>query len=56
MRDQLLADNDLVTIPIRELAATKRTTSLIHADPAGLNPSLKLWIESISAYFAQKKR
>jgi hypothetical protein len=56
MRDQLLADNDLVTVPIRELEETKRTTSLIHADPSGLNPSIKIWIDEIAAYYARKKK
>ncbi|WP_341281575.1 LysR family transcriptional regulator [Paenibacillus sp. FSL H8-0537] len=49
VREQLLADNDLTVIPIRELAETKRTTSLIHADPAALHPAVRLWIEELAA-------
>ncbi|ANY65179.1 LysR family transcriptional regulator [Paenibacillus sp. BIHB 4019] len=49
VREQLLADNDLTVIPIRELAETKRTTSLIHADPAQLHPAVRLWIEELAS-------
>src|SRR5690606_21736142 len=36
LRPQLILDNDLVTCHIPQLEATKRTTSLIHADPSTL--------------------
>ena len=49
MREQLLADNDLTVIPIENWQETKRTTSLIHADPAALSPAVRLWIEEIAA-------
>ncbi|WP_337098047.1 LysR family transcriptional regulator [Paenibacillus sp. YIM B09110] len=55
MRQQLIDDNELVVVPIRELEDTKRTTSLIHADPAGLSPSVRLWINEIAARFPSKQ-
>jgi hypothetical protein len=55
MRKQLLEDNELVIIPIRELEDTKRTTSLIHADSAALSPSVRLWINELAARFPTKK-
>ncbi|WP_169083815.1 LysR family transcriptional regulator [Paenibacillus sp. PL91] len=55
MRKQLLEDNELVIIPIRELEDTKRTTSLIHADSAALSPSVRLWINELAARFPSKK-
>ncbi|MFX3632016.1 MAG: LysR family transcriptional regulator [Candidatus Pristimantibacillus sp.] len=47
MRQQLLDDNKLTVVPMRELEETKRTTCLIHADPAYLNPTVRLWIEEL---------
>lgn len=55
MRHQLLEDNELIVVPIRELADTKRTTSLIHADSAALSPSIRLWINEIAARFPTQK-
>ncbi|MDQ0060792.1 LysR family transcriptional regulator [Paenibacillus harenae] len=55
MRQQLIDDNELVVVPIRELEDTKRTTSLIHADPAGLSSSVRLWINEIAARFPSKQ-
>lgn len=51
MREQLLADNDLMVVPIRELEETKRTTSLIHIDPAGLSPAVRQCVSEIAAKF-----
>lgn len=51
MREQLLADNDLMVVPIRELEETKRTTSLIHIDPAGLSPAIRQCVTEIAARF-----
>lgn len=51
MREQLLADNDLMVVPIRELEETKRTTSLIHINPAGLSPAIRQCVTEISAKF-----
>ncbi|HUC92531.1 MAG TPA: LysR family transcriptional regulator [Paenibacillus sp.] len=53
MRERLLEDNDLTVVPVRELEETKRTTSLIHPEPDGMNPSVKLWVEAIAAFFAR---
>lgn len=55
MRHQLLEDNDLIVLPIRELQDTKRTTSLIHADSAALSPSVRLWINEMAAKFPYQK-
>ncbi|EXX85825.1 LysR family transcriptional regulator [Paenibacillus darwinianus] len=55
IRDRLLEDNDLTVVPVRELEETKRTTSLIHPGPDRMNPSVKLWVEAIAAFFARGK-
>ncbi|NIK70156.1 LysR family transcriptional regulator [Paenibacillus sp. BK720] len=47
MRKQLLADNELVVVPIRELEETKRTTCLIHNDPSDLHPAVRRWISEL---------
>ncbi|GLX65883.1 LysR family transcriptional regulator [Paenibacillus glycanilyticus] len=47
MRKQLLADNELVVVPIRELEETKRTTCLIHNDPSDLHPAVRRWIAEL---------
>lgn len=54
LREQLLTDNDLYLVRIRELEETKRTTSLIHGDPAWLAPSTRFLIEETVAYFARR--
>lgn len=51
MRQQLLEDNELTVVPIKELEEAKRTTSLIHSDPASLSSSIRLWINEIAAKF-----
>ncbi len=51
MRQQLIQDNELAVISIKELEETKRTTSLIHADPEALDPSVQLWIKEIASLF-----
>ncbi|WP_239618738.1 LysR family transcriptional regulator [Cohnella mopanensis] len=54
LRDQVLEDNDLYLARIRELEETKRTTSLIHGDPAWLAPSTRYLIEETTAYFTRR--
>lgn len=54
LREQLLSDNDLYLVRIRELEETKRTTSLIHGDPAWLAPSTRFLIEETIAHFARR--
>ncbi|MFC5405565.1 LysR family transcriptional regulator [Cohnella soli] len=54
LREQVLADNDLVLVRIRELEETKRTTSLIHGDPLWLAPSTRYLIDETTAYFARR--
>ncbi|QAY68248.1 LysR family transcriptional regulator [Paenibacillus protaetiae] len=49
MRQQLLDDNELQIVPIRELENTKRTTSLIHNDPELLHPAIRTWIHQLAA-------
>lgn len=53
LREQVLQDNDLYPVRIRELEQTKRTTSLIHGDPAWLSPSTRFLIEETAAHFAR---
>ncbi|QMV40858.1 LysR family transcriptional regulator [Cohnella cholangitidis] len=54
LREQVLEDNDLYLVRIRELEETKRTTSLIHGDPAWLAPSTRFLIEETKTYFARR--
>lgn len=56
IRDQLLEDNDLVAVPVRELEDTKRTTALIHPELEGLSPSIRIWAGEIAAYFASRHK
>ncbi|MFD0675136.1 LysR family transcriptional regulator [Cohnella sp. GCM10027633] len=51
LREQLLEDNDLYLVRIPELEATKRTTSIIHGDPAWIAPATRYLIEEMTAYF-----
>ncbi|AZN40138.1 LysR family transcriptional regulator [Paenibacillus albus] len=51
LRPEMLKDNDLIVIPIRELEATKRTTSLIHAESESLSPAVRLWIDEIATHY-----
>ncbi|CAH1189997.1 HTH-type transcriptional regulator CysL [Paenibacillus plantiphilus] len=51
LRPELLSDNDLIVIPIRELEESKRTTSLIHAEEESLSPAVRLWIDHITSHF-----
>lgn len=55
LREQLLSDNELLVVRIKELEETKRTTSLIHGDPAWLEPSTRYLIEEIAAYYAKQR-
>jgi DNA-binding transcriptional LysR family regulator len=54
LREQVLNDNDLYLVRIPELEETKRTTSLIHGDPAWLAPSTKYLIEETTAHFSRR--
>jgi LysR family transcriptional regulator, transcriptional activator of the cysJI operon len=51
VRPQMLDANELTIVPVRELAETKRTTSLIYAAPSGLSPAVRLWIDSLAATY-----
>ena len=51
IRPQMLADNDLMVVPVAELGQIKRTTSLIHGDPARLEPSIREWISEAAANY-----
>ncbi|WP_219835923.1 LysR family transcriptional regulator [Paenibacillus sp. R14(2021)] len=51
LRPQMLVDNDLLVVPIRELEESKRTTSLIYEHTENLNPSVKLWIGEIASHY-----
>jgi len=50
LRPQLLADNELTVVHLRELEQTKRTTSLIYSDPASLSTSAQMLIQEASSY------
>lgn len=54
LRRQLLEDNDLFIVHVRDLEHTKRTTSLVHGDPAWLSPAVRYLIEETTAYFAKR--
>jgi len=54
LRQQLISDNDLTVVPIRELEDTKRTTALIHAGPESLSPTVRLWIDEIAAFYKHR--
>ncbi|WEK56376.1 MAG: LysR family transcriptional regulator [Candidatus Cohnella colombiensis] len=51
LREQLLIDNDLYIVHIKELSDAKRTTSLIHGDLAWLAPATRYLIEETTAHF-----
>ena len=51
MRHELLLDNELTVVSIKELEGTKRTTSLIHPDPASVDPSVQLLIKQIASIY-----
>lgn len=51
LRPEMIADNDLTVIPIRELVESKRTTSLIHANTESLSPAVRLWIDEIATHY-----
>lgn len=53
LRPQLVAENDLDIYHIPQLEGTKRTTSLIHADPNILDQSVKNCIKDIATYYRQ---
>ncbi|REE57474.1 DNA-binding transcriptional LysR family regulator [Paenibacillus taihuensis] len=55
LRPEMLRDNDLIVIPIRELEATKRTTSLIHAESESLSPAVRLWIDEIATHYKRDR-
>lgn len=50
LRTQMLEDNGLNAVHLRELEQTKRTTSLIYADPTSLSTSAQLLIQEASNY------
>lgn len=47
LRSQLLRDNELVTVPMKELAQTRRETCLIYGEHTLLSPELKEWMKEI---------
>ncbi|QHW30719.1 LysR family transcriptional regulator [Paenibacillus rhizovicinus] len=51
LRPQMLTDNDLLVVPIRELEQSKRTTSLIYDHSDSLSPAVKHWIEEIASQY-----
>lgn len=55
LRQQLLVDNELIAVTIKELEQAKRTTSLVHVGLPGLPPSFRSLIEQIKAHFAKQR-
>jgi DNA-binding transcriptional LysR family regulator len=47
LRSQLLRDNDLVTVPIKELEQTQRETCLIYSDKSELTSETLEWITKV---------
>jgi len=56
LRPQLLEDNELYVVRIKELEMIKRTTSLIHGNPAWLPASTRYLIEETIAFFSKGGR
>ncbi|MBB6670966.1 LysR family transcriptional regulator [Cohnella nanjingensis] len=56
LRPQLLEDNELYVVRIKELDLIKRTTSLIYGDLGWLAPSTRYLIEETIAFFARGAR
>lgn len=55
LRPQMLSDNDLYIVRIRELEEFKRTTSLIYGDLGWLAPSTRYLIEETIALFGRTR-
>ncbi|MFC0333117.1 LysR family transcriptional regulator [Paenibacillus sepulcri] len=55
LREQMLSDNDLISVTIRELKESKRTTSLIHAETDSLSPAVRLWIDEIAKLYNPRR-
>ncbi|GIO11104.1 LysR family transcriptional regulator [Cohnella xylanilytica] len=53
LRPQLLEDNELYVVRIKELELAKRTTSLIHGNPGWLPASTRYLIEETIGFFAR---
>lgn len=54
LRPQLIADNELDIYHIPQLEGTKRTTSLIHANPNLLDVAVRNCIQDIASYYSQQ--
>ncbi|GBF73274.1 hypothetical protein PA598K_01559 [Paenibacillus sp. 598K] len=56
LRAQLLEDNELTLLPIRELAQARRTTTLIYSlDDQPYSASMRLWLEAIKSHFTDER-
>lgn len=53
LRNQLLKDNDLVTLPMRELAQTRRETCLIYGSKTNLSSEIKEWVNDIRSHLIE---
>ncbi|MNN60661.1 DNA-binding transcriptional regulator CynR [compost metagenome] len=53
LRKQLLRDNDLISIPMKELEQTERETCLIYGDKSELSVETKEWITEIRGSLIQ---
>ncbi|WP_068777939.1 LysR family transcriptional regulator [Paenibacillus sp. GM2] len=53
LRKQLLRDNDLVTLPMKELEQTRRETCLIYGSKTNLSSEIKEWVNDIRSHLIQ---
>ncbi|RCX19702.1 DNA-binding transcriptional LysR family regulator [Fontibacillus phaseoli] len=53
LRKQLLKDNDLVSVPMRELEQTRRETCLVYGDKSELSHETKEWFTGIKESLAE---
>ncbi|MFS0727207.1 LysR family transcriptional regulator [Paenibacillus sp. 1P07SE] len=54
LRAQLLEDNELTLLPIRELVQARRTTTLIYSpDDQQYGASMRLWLDEIKIHFTR---
>lgn len=54
LRKQLLRDNDLISIPMKELEQTERETCLVYGDKSELSPETKEWMTEIKGSLMYK--
>lgn len=53
LRKQLLKDNELVTLPMKELEQTRRETCLIYGNKTNLSNEIKEWVSDIRSHLTE---